>query len=149
MKHSCLHYLVSDLSMCFTIADNEGPCCQLPVGAPSRFLSSIFQFLFEAWETTIINTAAIRSLSIVACAMIASDVDDISAAVSYREIWAQHIYPIIQPVYDELKLLPSTRMTAKQTEREKKDKKEHKANVDIIHHKLSTVMIEVRDNGER
>ncbi len=81
----------------FTIADNEGPCCQLPVGAPSRFLSSIFQFICEAWETTIVNTAAIRSLSIIACAMIASDVDDLSAAVSYRDIWAQYIYPAIQP----------------------------------------------------
>ncbi len=81
--------------------------------------------------------------------MIASDVDDLPASISYRDIWAQYIYPAIQPAYDELKMLPSTRMTAKQTEREKKDKKEHKANVDIIHHKLSTVMIEVRDNGER
>ena len=133
--------------MFFTIADNEGPCCQLPVGAPSRFLSSIFQFIFEAWETTIVNTAAIRSLSIIACAMIASDVDDISAAVSYRDIWAQHIYPAIQPVYDELKLLPSTRMTTKQTEKEKKDNKAYKSNVDIIHYKLCGVMAEVRDSG--
>ena len=135
--------------MFFTIADNEGPSCQLPVGAPSRFLSSIFQFIFGALETTIVNTAAIRSLSIIACAMIASDVDDISAAVSYRDIWAQRIYPAIQPVYDELKLLPSTRMTAKQTEKEKKGKKAYTSNEDIAHYKLCGVMAEVRDSGER
>jgi hypothetical protein len=78
----------------FTIADNEGPCCQLPVGA---------QFIFEAWETTIINTAAICSLSIIACAMIASVADshglDISGAVSFREVWVHHIYQVIQPKY--------------------------------------------------
>ena len=96
----------------------------------SRSLSSIFQFIFEAWETTIINTAAICSLSIIACAMIASVADshglDISGAVSFREVWVHHIYPVIQPMYDVLKLLPSSRMTAKQTEREKTDKKEQK-----------------------
>ena len=40
-------------------------------------------------------------------------------------------------------------MTAKQTEREKKDKKEHKADADIIHHKISSVLAEVRESGER
>ena len=81
--------------------------------------------------------------------MIASDVDDLPAAISYRDIWAQYIYPAIQPAYDELKMLPSTRMTAKQTEREHKDKKPSKSDVDIIHYKLCGVMAEVRDNGER
>ena len=52
-------------------------------------------------------------------------------------------------MYDVLKLLPSSRMTAKQTERENTDKKEHKADVDIIHHKLSSVLAEVRESGER
>ncbi len=60
-----------------------------------------------------------------------------------------NIYPSIQPMYDVLKLLPSSRMTAKQTERENTDKKEHKADVDIIHHKLSSVLAEVRESGER
>ena len=40
-------------------------------------------------------------------------------------------------------------MTAKQTEREKKDKKEHKADADIIHHKIPSVLAEVRESGER
>ncbi len=74
---------------------------------------------------------------------------DINGALSFREVWVHHIYPVFQPMYDELKLLPSSRMTAKQTEREKKDKKEHKADVDIIHHKISSVLAEVRESGER
>ena len=78
-----------------------------------------------------------------------ADVVDISAAVSFRDIWAQYIYPVIQSAYDGLKLLPSTRMTAKQMEKEKKDKKACKSNEDIIHSKLCGVMAEVRDSGER
>ena len=78
-----------------------------------------------------------------------SHVLDISGALSLREVWGDNIYPVIQPMYDVLKLLPSSRMTAKQTEREKKDKKEYKADVDIIHHKLSSVLAEVRESGER
>ena len=87
--------------------------------------------------------SAIRSLSI-ACAMF-----DIAAAASFREVYAQLIYPAIQQVYDKLKLLPSTRMTAKQTEKEKKDKTAYKSNTDIIHYKLCGVMSDVRDSGER
>ena len=69
----------------------------------SRSLSSIFLFIFEAWETTLINTAAICSLSIIACAMIASVADshvlDISGALSFREVWVQPIYQVVHPKY--------------------------------------------------
>ena len=48
----------------------------------------------------------------------ASHVLDVSGALSLREVWGDRIYPVIQPMYDVLTLLPSSRMTAKQTERE-------------------------------
>ena len=41
-------------------------------------------------------------------------------------------------MHDALRLLPSSLMPAKQTEREEKDKREHKADADIIHHNMSS-----------
>ena len=69
-----------------------------------------------------------------------SHVVAINDSAAFREVWAHTIYPVIQPRYDALRLLPSSRMTAKLTERgnkDKKDKKEHTADADIIHQKMT------------
>ena len=76
----------------------------------------------------------------------------INDSAAFREVWAHTIFPSIQQRYDALRLLPSSRMMAKLTEgdkKEKKDTKEPTADADIIHHKMTQVLGEVRECGER